>query len=466
MTMALHLPLEVSQIAEAVAQKGGKAIVVGGSVRDHFLSEAVPKDLDIEVYHLAPEHLEPLLSNFGKVQLVGKRFGVLKLTTPQGDYDVSLPRRESKTGKGHKGFLVEADPEMTFEEAASRRDFTINAMGFDILQETFIDPHNGREDIQNKILRHVGPRFVEDPLRVLRAMQFAGRFEVKIAPETIELCRSLDLTELPKERLYEEFKKLLLKAQCPSIGLEAARELGVLKYFPELKALIGVPQDPQWHPEGDVWIHNCMVIDEAAKIRDGNEHEDLCLMFGVLCHDFGKPPTTELKEGRWRSIGHCEAGLEPTERFLKRMTDETALIETVKTLVAEHLRPAYLYGDRDQVTEGAIRRLSMRISIPLLVRVAQADHFGRTTPDAIAREFPAGKWLLEQAEKLQVRDNQLEPILLGRHLLSLGMQPGPEVGTLLKAAFELQLDGKLSTLDEAIAWAEQQFINKPDGTQN
>ena len=187
MTMALPLPLEVSQIAEAVAQKGGKAIVVGGSVRDHFLSEAVPKDLDIEVYHLAPEHLEPLLSTFGKVQLVGKRFGVLKLTTPQGDYDVSLPRRESKTGKGHKGFLVEADPEMTFEEAASRRDFTINAMGFDILQETFIDPHNGREDIQNKILRHVGPRFVEDPLRVLRAMQFAGRFEVKIAPGTIEL---------------------------------------------------------------------------------------------------------------------------------------------------------------------------------------------------------------------------------------------------------------------------------------
>ncbi len=465
MTLALNLPSEVSQIAEAVAQKGGKAILVGGSVRDHFLSETESKDLDIEVYHLAPQDLESVLANFGSVHLVGKSFGVLKLTTPQGDYDVSLPRRESKTGKGHKGFLVEADPEMIFAEAASRRDFTINAMGVDILSGTLLDPHNGREDIQNKLIRHVGARFVEDPLRVMRAMQFAGRFEFKIAPETVELCQSLDLAELPKERLYEEFKKLILKAKRPSIGLEAARELGVLKYFPELEALIGVPQDPQWHPEGDVWVHNCMVIDEAAKIREGTEHEDLCLMFGTLCHDFGKPPTTELKEGRWRSIGHSEAGIEPTERFLKRLTDETALIETVKTLVAEHLRPAYLYGDRDKITEGAIRRLSLRISIPLLVRVAQSDHFGRTTSDAIARQFPAGKWLLAQAEQLQVRNQQPKPLLMGRHLLSLGMQPGPKMGTLLKTAFELQLDGKLSTLDEVLKWA-QQAVNQPREAQN
>ncbi|MBF0278989.1 MAG: HD domain-containing protein [SAR324 cluster bacterium] len=460
-TISLHIPSEATKIAEAIAQKGGQAFLVGGTVRDHFLSGNRPKDLDIEVFHLASETLESLLANFGSVHLVGKQFGVFKLTSPKENYDISLPRRENKTGKGHRGFFVEADPEMNFEEAALRRDFTINAMGYDILGKTFIDPFHGQEDLENKILRHVGPRFIEDPLRVLRAMQFAGRFSFQIAPETVELCRGLDLNELPKERLFEEFKKLLLKADRPSLGLEAAKMLGVLEYFPELEALINVPQDPQWHPEGDVWTHNGMVIDEAAKLRDGNEQQDLCLMFGALCHDFGKPPTTELKEGRWRSIGHCEAGIAPAEQFLRRMTEENALIETVKTLVAEHLRPAYLYGDRGQITEGAIRRLSLRVSIPLLVKVAQADHFGRTTPDAIAREFPAGEWLLEQAEVLKVRDRQPAPILMGRHLISLGMKPGPEMGQILKIAFELQLDGKIAALDQALTWAEQKLFEGP-----
>ncbi len=453
--MMENLPQEVLRLARAVNQSGGKAILVGGSVRDHFLANAIPKDLDIEIYQMSLEKLEALLTTFGKVHAVGKSFGVLKLTTSTAEYDISFPRRESKTGKGHKGFLVEPDPEMTFEEAASRRDFTINAMGWDILQNTLSDPFGGMQDIDNKILRHVGPSFVEDPLRVMRAMQFAGRFEFTIAPETMQLCHELDLSELPKERLYEEFKKLLLKANRPSIGLEAARKLGILHYFPELEALIGVPQDPVWHPEGDVWVHNCMVVDQAALLREGDDHEDLCVMFGALCHDFGKALTTEMKEGRWRSIGHCEAGMEPTEQFLRRLTDENNLIETVKILVKEHLRPSFLYDEREHIKDGAIRRLSVRIPIPLLLKVCQADHFGRTTPDAIARDFPAGRWLTQKAEELHVKDNQPQPLLMGRHLLTLKMPPGPKMGKLLNEAFELQLDGKLTNLEEATEWAKQ-----------
>ncbi|MGK5093831.1 polynucleotide adenylyltransferase [Deltaproteobacteria bacterium TL4] len=454
----MKLNKEVIQIAKAFSEVGGKAILVGGSVRDHFLEGHLAKDLDIEVYHLSLEQLESVLAQFGKVYAVGKSFGVLKLSTKVADYDVSFPRRENKIGKGHKGFIVETDSQMTFEEAASRRDFTINAMGYDILEEKLLDPFKGQSDLKHKILRHIGPSFSEDPLRVLRAMQFAGRFELNVAPETIELAQQLELSELACERIFEEFKKLLLKAKRPSLGLEAAKRMNVLDYFPELKALVGVPQDPEWHPEGDVWQHNQLVIDEAALLRQNDEKKDLAMMFGALCHDFGKPGTTEFMEGRWRSYKHELLGQEPAELFLRRLTKEQELIELVKIYVTEHLKPAHLFKDKENVKDGTIRRLSLKVSIADLLQVAQADHFGRTTSDALARSFPAGAWLRARAEALKVQDSAPKPFLRGRHLLELGMKPGPQMGQLLKEAFEQQLEGQLNSLEQALTWAKEILI--------
>jgi len=292
---------------------------------------------------------------------------------------------------------------------------------------------------------------------VLRGAQFAARLNFQMAPETIELCRTLDLNELSRERLLGEFAKLLLRAERPSIGLEILRQTKALRFFPELEALIDVPQDPTWHPEGCVWTHTLMVVDEAAKLRVGEEKADLVLMFGALCHDFGKPETTIWKDGHWRSPAHDVLGMQPTEKFLRRLTDEVSLIEKVTVLVREHLRPSMLYNDREKVTPGAIRRLALRVSIPELLLVAEADHFGRTTEDALRREFPAKQWLLDQASKLDVRDEKPKPFLKGRHLLQLGMRPGPQMGKVLEEAFALQLDGAIVDLEGAKAWASQRL---------
>ena len=452
----IKLDSEIIAIAQAISDAGGKALLIGGSVRDFLLHQPISKDLDIEVYHLSPSKLESVLTKFGHVASVGKHFGIFKVSTAKNEYDFSLPRNENKTAPGHKGFRVEFVPEMNFASAAARRDFTINAIGYDILSSKIYDPFQGQQDLEQATLRHIGPAFSEDPLRVLRAMQFAARFEFKISPETLKICQNLDLQELPKERLFEEFKKLFLKANFPSIGLKAALDLGVLKFFPELGALIDVPQDPDWHPEGDVWTHTLMVMDEAAKLRQNDEKSDLRLMFAALCHDFGKPETTVFKDGRWRSPAHDIKGLEPTDSFLRRLSAEKILVDSVKVYVREHLKPALLYQARKEVTDGAIRRLAVRVSIPELIRVATADHFGRTTAEALARKFPARDWLLKRAEALDVKDNAPRPILKGRHLLKLGMTPGPLVGQLIRESFELQLEGKLNHLNDAILWAEKQ----------
>ena len=241
-------------------------MLVGGCVRDELMGIS-PKDWDLEVYGIQPERLREILDSFGEVNVVGEAFTVYKLGS---DLDVSLPRRERKTGKGHRGFVVEGDPDMSFEEACSRRDFTVNAILKDPLTDEIVDPFNGREDIDRKILRHVSSKtFAEDSLRVLRAAQFAARLEFDIAAETVEICKSIDVTDLPKERIWGEMEKLLLQAKRPSIGLEWLYKLGVVEQiFPELQSLVGVPQEPEWHPEGNVDIHTMMVADEARKLID------------------------------------------------------------------------------------------------------------------------------------------------------------------------------------------------------
>ena len=258
----VDLDQDARRVALAIREAGGRALCVGGFVRDRVLGQG-SEDLDLEVFGIPEDHLRALLTTLGRVEPVGQAFPVYKL----GQIDVSLPRRESKSGRGHKGFIVEGDPSMSFDEAARRRDFTINAIGWDPLTDEYLDPFGGRADLEKRLLRVVDRvTFGDDSLRVLRALQFAARFELTVDPDTADICRAIPLDDLPAERIWGEFEKLLLKAHRPSIGFALARELGVIeRILPEMVPLYDCPQDAEWHPEGDVWTHTLMVIDEARK---------------------------------------------------------------------------------------------------------------------------------------------------------------------------------------------------------
>jgi tRNA nucleotidyltransferase (CCA-adding enzyme) len=340
--------------------------------------------------------------------------------------------------------------------AARRRDFTINAISWDPLTDEYLDPFHGRADLQRRLLRAVDPQtFTDDSLRVLRALQFAARFDLAAEERTKRLCRGIPLDDLPSERVWGEFEKLLLKATRPSIGFALARELEVTrKLLPEMHALIDCPQEPEWHPEGDVWIHTLMVIDEARRRNGDLDRGRLAaVMLSAVCHDFGKPSTTAVIDGRIRSLGHEEAGVAPATALLDRLNvhslDNFDVRTQVLAITAHHLKPGAFYKVRGELTDGAFRRLALKVDMELLARVAKADCLGRTG------EFDcsAMDWFLEKSRALGVEHKPPVPILMGRHLLELGIAPGPRMGEILKEVYELQLDGAVADLATAIARA-------------
>ncbi len=439
-------------IARLVREHGGRALVVGGWVRDRLLGRP-SKDVDLEVYGLPASRLKALLDTIGAVNTVGESFTVYKVL----DVDVSLPRRESKVGRGHRGFEVTGDPHMTPDEAARRRDFTVNAVAWDPLEDIYLDPFDGRRDLlERRVLRAVdSATFADDSLRVLRGVQFAARFALEMEPETKALCRNIPLDDLPAERIWGEIEKLLLLAERPSSGFALALELGVVgQLFPELEALIGCPQEPEWHPEGDVWVHTLLVIDQARqRISDLERPQQITVMLGAVCHDLGKPPTTAFLDGRIRSIDHEQAGVAPTENFLARLNVQTIggydVATQVKGIVAHHLKPHAFSKSPTPVSDGAFRRLAEKVNLELLARVAMSDCLGRTgTFDCGAIER-----FLERARSLGVEHRPPPPLVMGRHLLDLGLAPGPQVGRILRELYELQLDGQLQTREEGLARA-------------
>ena len=450
--MTQRPPLELAHdIAVAVRAAGGHALVVGGFVRDRLLG-LTSKDLDLEVFGLAPDALIALLARLGRVEPVGQSFPVFKI----GAVDVALPRRESKTGRGHKGFTVVGDPDMSFEEAVRRRDFTINAIGWDPLNDEYIDPCGGQTDLAHRVLKVVDPeRFADDSLRVLRAMQFAARFDLTLEPESANICRAIPLDDLPAERVWGEVEKLLLLARHPSIGLALGLDLGVVaRLFPELLALVGCQQEPQWHPEGDVWVHTLMVVDEArGAIDDLDRAQQAIVMLGAVCHDFGKPATTRVIDGRIRSLGHEEAGVEPARSLLDRLNvnsmDGVDVRGQVLGIVAHHLNPGAWHKSPTGVGDGAFRRLAAKVDMELLARVARADCRGRGG----GFDCSAMDWFVERARRLGVEHEAPAPLVMGRHLLALGVAPGPRMGEILKAIYEQQLDGTVTTEEEGIAAA-------------
>ena len=440
-------------IARRVRDAGGRALIVGGWVRDR-LAGRPSKDIDLEVYGIPAGRLRSLLAEFGSLNTVGESFTVYKVA----GIDVALPRRESRTGRGHRGFEVTGDPDLPVAEAARRRDFTINAVLWDPLTGEYLDPWDGRRDLEARILRAVDPAtFGDDSLRVLRAVQFAARFECTLEAGTAEICRALPLDDLPAERIWGEIEKLLLLAARPSVGLALADALGVIdRLFPEVGALRGCEQEPEWHPEGDVWVHTLQVIDRAReRIADLERPQALTVMLGALCHDLGKPATTAFIDGRIRSPFHEEAGVAPTTAMLDRLNvhsfDGYDVRGQVNGIVANHLKPGAFHKVAN-ISDSAFRRLALKVDLELLARVAKADCLGRV-PGSF--DCSAMEWFVERARALGVEHGAPKPFVLGRHVLAHGVQPGPHVGALLKQIYEMQLDGRVTTLDEGLAELER-----------
>lgn len=440
-------------LARAIRTAGGRAVIVGGWVRDRLMDRQ-SKDMDIEVFGIDADRLKEILATFGSVNTVGESFTVYKVA----GLDVSLPRRESKSGRGHRGFTVTGDPQLSLRDAARRRDFTVNAIAWDPLEQTYEDPFDGRGDLERRVLRAVdATTFADDSLRVLRAIQFAARFAFELDAATTARCRTIPLDDLPAERIWGEIEKLLLRAPQPSRGFALALELGVIeRLFPELAALVDCPQEPEWHPEGDVWVHTLLVMDEARRrIDDLAYPQQVAVMLGAVCHDLGKPATTALIDGRIRSLDHEEQGVPPATALLDRLNVHSLqgydVRREVLGIVANHLKPG-MYGQaQPAVSDGAFRRLAAKVDLELLARVARSDCDGRGG----GFDCSAMDRFLDRARALGVQHAPPEPLVKGRHLLEVGVAPGPALGEVLREVYERQLDGRVADFEAAVTVARE-----------
>ena len=482
----------VTRIATAVAEAGGTTYYVGGYVRDKLMQEidagitsgcgraieggwsssnGAPRndgssyndaashsqDIDIEVHGIRPEILTGILSDIGEPLAFGQSFGIYSLRGL--DIDIAMPRRERAVSvqvpaapRGHRDFEIEVDPFIGTREAARRRDFTINALMQDVLTGEVVDHFRGLEDIRRGMIRHVDDdTFAEDPLRVLRAAQFAARFEFSIAPETVSLCSRMDLSALSRERIEGELRKALLKSSKPSIFFEALRSMDQLSFwFTELEQLIGLEQDPVFHPEGDVWVHTMEVIDRAAKVRDraARPYEFMLL---CLTHDLGKIVTTEFTRGRIHAYEHETKGLPLVETFIRRITNERAVIHYVLNMVPLHMRPNVAAYTKPSV-KSTNRMFDAAEEPEDLIYFAMADRPVISGTD----EFSGDSGFL--FERLAAyRDTMDRPYVMGRDLIDAGIEPGEDFTEILGYAHKLRLAGidKETALKQVLAYARR-----------
>jgi tRNA nucleotidyltransferase (CCA-adding enzyme) len=457
--MLLTLPPGLEEILRKLNASGHRPVVVGGAVRDALLG-IPPKDFDIEIHNASYDTLSKLLGPYGRIDQIGRSFGVIKLSLPTRQFDFTIPRRENKTGPQHRDFQTSFDPSITPQEAASRRDFTINALAYDPLTDEILDFFNGRADLENRILRATSAAFAEDPLRVLRGMQFACRFDLTLDPATAETCRGIaaEYSTLARERVSEEFMKWAIKSPHPGRILEYLTDSGWLIHFPEIATLAGVPQDPGWHPEGDVGTHTMLVVNAAASIAQRenlNGDARAVLLFSALAHDFAKPATTKLRERegkmRWTSWDHEAQGGPLARTFLERIGIKSAIIDQVVPLVENHLAHSNIGRE---ATPRAVRRLAMRLapaSITQLINLIEADHSGRPP---LPPGLPAGAVRIQaMAQSQSVAQGPQPPLIQGRDVLPyFDNVPGKPIGDVVKAAYEAQLDGAFSAPDEASSW--------------
>ncbi|MCX5924947.1 MAG: HDIG domain-containing protein [Candidatus Dependentiae bacterium] len=432
----------VIKIAHAINALGGRTLLVGGAPRDLVLGVAV-KDLDIEVHGLSIESVETVLRSYGPVSTVGKSFGVLRIHGL--DVDWSLPRSDNAGRKPQ----VTIDPSMSLKQAFMRRDVTMNAMGIDVLTVEFIDFFGGLQDIQDKVLRVPNEHlFKEDPLRFYRVMHFVGRFEMVPDEQLNRLCASMDISAVSVERIEQEFEKLLLKSRRPSLGIRWLQERGrLVDIIPELAVLHDVPQDKQWHPEGNVFEHSMQALDACAHIESGHDdndtHKKLISMYAALLHDIGKATTTQYSDGRWRSVGHEHAGAVLVGQVLRRITYKKDLVTGVKVLVKYHMVPMQLIAS--DAPQASYKRLAVKLApyatLHMLGLLCLADKRGRNPvcQEPLKDDVPEVTLFVQCCQKAQVLIAVEKPLLLGRDLVGL-VASGPEMGRLLKCAYNIQLD--------------------------
>ena len=436
----LNNDIEIAKkIAQEIKDKNGRMFFVGGYVRDQILNKE-NKDIDVEVFGLSVEQLLEILSKYGVVDQIGNSFGIFKIHGIEIDF--GMPRKEKNTGVKHKDFEINIDPDMNTLEASRRRDFTMNALLQDVITGERIDHFGGIQDIQNKIIKHIDDTtFIQDELRVLRACQFAARFDFKISEDTLTLCKKLDCTNIAKERIYIEVEKALLNTHKPSIFFEYVRQLGLLKkLFAPMDRLIGVEQSPIHHPEGDVWNHTMMVIDEAAKLRDKSNYP-IVVMLAAVCHDLGKITTTRHLHGKIVSYNH-ENELHLTKKFLKNITNNNDLTYAVMLLVKNHMRPNILAKNKS--SDKAVRKLivdtsSKLVNIQDVILLSKADRMGRSSDDL--NVINIDEWWKDRIAEVNGNKTTIDPLVTGKDLIKLGYIQGEEMGIALKRAFDLQIDG-------------------------
>ena len=447
----------INEINKILVANNLTGIIVGGYVRDTLLSkyfphdfiDISPKDIDIEVHgNVSYAKLARLLSPLGKVNLVGEKFGVLKLFIGDDDFDISLPRTENNVGVNHSDVNVSFG-NISMQKAFQRRDFTINAIGYRLDTNDYIDHYNGILDLKNKKLSIVDENtFIEDPLRLLRGIQFIARFNLSVDICTeklfIKMVQNDMMQFISKERIEEEMKKLLLKSKKPSIGFEYMRKIGLIeRFFPELYAIVGVEQSKIWHPEGDVWIHTMLALNEMAKLKTGNDIDDFTFMLAILTHDFGKPFKTTLNEkGKITSRGHEAAGVEPALKFLNRFLSNSRIKNEILIMVKEHLAIPILFQNKSSNKD--IRRLNVKLcnktTIERLALISKADSFGRTTDDALNKYAPFYDWIIKKSKKMDILNEPEKPLILGRDLIAHGATPGKHFKDILKELFERQIN--------------------------
>lgn len=446
---------EIDLILREIIKKGGRPYFIGGCVRDTVLL-VDPKDIDVEVFNLDIDSLISVLEEHGKVDVVGKSFGVVKLTTQDNDYDFSLPRKDNKIGAGHKDFEVVIDQSMTVEEAALRRDFTFNAMSMDVNGRIF-DPFNGYNDLENRVLRNTSDQFSEDPLRVLRGFQFAGRFNLIGELGLLKLCRQIkdQFQHLPKERIWTEFEKWAMKSVNHKAGLDFLVMSHWIDCFPELRDILGVPQELDFHPEGCVYTHTCYVVNAMNDIcnREGIDGErKLILILAALCHDLGKAETTIYRKDRISAPKHDQVGVKISENFLLSINCPHKVIDQVLPLVREHM--CHLNG----VNAKMINKLSVRLgkaNIEDLCLLIEADHSGRPP---LQKKLPRdAKLLLELARILKVNEKAPPKIVNGKDIIDI-IPPGKDMGQLLDWLYSKQLECKFHNLEDGLILMKQHQI--------
>ena len=436
----LNNNIEIAKkIAQEVKEKNGTMFFVGGYVRDQLIN-IENKDIDVEVFGLLPGELIEIISKYGVIDQIGCNFGIFKIHGI--DIDFSMPRKEINTGVKHKDFEINIDPNMSTLEAARRRDFTMNSLLQDVITGEIIDHFNGIQDIQNKIIKHIDDKtFIQDELRVLRACGFAARFDFKISEDTLKLCKKLECINLANERIYSEVQKVLMKSDKPSIFFEYVRKLELLKkMFSPMDKLINLEQSPIHHPEGDVWTHTMMVLDEAAKLREKSNYP-IAFMFAAVCHDLGKITTTRHLYGKIVSYNH-ENELQLTKKFLKNITNNNDLTYAVMLLVKNHMRPNILAKNKS--SDKAIRRLivdtsSKRVNIQDVILLSKADRMGRSSKDLDIANID--EWWENRIAEVNENKTTITPLVTGKDLIKLGYTEGEEMGKVLKNAFDFQING-------------------------